>query len=115
MYGYPICTTCKKAEKFLKDNDVKYTYHHIVEHPPSRDLLKSMAESNGLELKRLFNSTGQKYRELGLKHRLPKMTDDEKLDLLVSDGMLIKRPFTTDGKKATIGFKEDEFKTIWAK
>ncbi|WP_392454235.1 arsenate reductase family protein [Chryseomicrobium aureum] len=115
MYGYPICTTCKKAEKFLKDHDVEFTYHHIVENPPSRELLKSMAEENGIELKRLFNATGQKYREMGLKNRLPRMTDDEKLDLLVSDGMLIKRPFTTDGTKATIGFREEEFKNVWTK
>lgn len=115
MYGYPNCTTCKKAEKWMKEQGIDYTYHHIVEQPPNRELLKNMAESNGLELKKLFNTSGQKYRELGLKDKLATMSDDEKLDVLTSDGMLIKRPFTTDGEKVTVGFKEPDFEATWTK
>lgn len=115
MYGYPICTTCKKAEKWMKEQGVAYTYHHIVETPPSRQQLKEMAEKHGLELKKLFNTSGQKYRELGLKDKLATLSDEEKLDLLTSDGMLIKRPFTTDGEKVTIGFKEADFEATWLK
>ena len=63
--------------------------------------------------KKFFNTSGQKYRELGLKDKLQSMSEDEQLELLASDGMLIKRPITTDGSKVTVGFKEDQFKTYW--
>ncbi|MFC4355111.1 arsenate reductase family protein [Chryseomicrobium palamuruense] len=115
MYGYPKCTTCKKAEKWMKDQGIDYTYHHIVEDPPNRELVKEMAEKHGLELKKLFNTSGQKYRELGLKDKLSNMSHEEKLDVLTSDGMLIKRPFTTDGEKVTVGFKEADFEAVWQK
>lgn len=113
FYWYPKCGTCRKAKKWLEDHDKSVNEIHIVEHPPSKEELKSFQEKSGLELKKFFNTSGLKYRELGLKDKLPKMHEDEMLEILASDGMLIKRPITTDGKNVTVGFKEEQFQEIW--
>ena len=110
---YPKCTTCKKAQKWLDDNSVAYDSIHIVEQTPSKEQLKAYYEESGLPLKKFFNTSGIKYRELGLKDKLPNMTEEEQLTLLASDGMLIKRPLVTDGKKLTLGFKESDFLETW--
>ncbi len=110
---YPKCTTCKKAQKWLDDNGVAYDSIHIVEQTPSKEQLKAYYEESGLPLKKFFNTSGIKYRELGLKDKLPNMTEEEQLTLLASDGMLIKRPLVTDGKKLTLGFKESDFLETW--
>lgn len=73
-YGYPKCTTCRKASKWLKDNDLEYIDNHIAENPPSKDLLRKMFDVSGLELKKFFNTSGMKYRELGLKDKLPTLS-----------------------------------------
>ena len=112
-YGYPKCTTCIKASKWLKDNNIDFDNHHIVENPPSKDLLEEIVDKSGLELKKFFNTSGMKYRELQLKDKLPNMSKDEQLTLLASDGMLIKRPLIYDGENVTLGFKEDEFEKTW--
>ncbi|MED3082825.1 arsenate reductase family protein, partial [Bacillus swezeyi] len=111
FYWYPKCGTCRKAKKWLEDHGVEVNGIHIAEEPPSKEKLKQLFENSGLELKKFFNTSGQKYRELGLKDKLQDMSEDEQLELLASDGMLIKRPITTDGRKVTVGFKEDQFKT----
>ena len=80
---------------------------------PDKETLKALYEKSGLELKKFFNTSGQKYRELQLKDKLPAMSEDEQLELLASNGMLIKRPITTDGKRVTVGFNEDTFKSVW--
>jgi arsenate reductase len=72
-------------------------------------------ENSGQELKKLFNTSGNKYKELGLKETLPSLSEEDQLDLLASDGMLLKRPLVTDGKVVTIGFKEDLFAETWGK
>lgn len=113
FYWYPKCSTCQKAKKWLAANEVDFKEVHIVESPPSKDELKKIVSGSGIELKKFFNTSGQKYRELGLKDRLAEMTDDEKLELLASDGMLIKRPLVWDGKQATVGFKEGDFENSW--
>lgn len=112
-YGYPKCTTCKKAEKWLRENNVPFEAFNIAEQPPSADELKRMLDASGLPLKKFFNTSGLKYRELGLKDKLPSMTEDEQLRLLATDGMLIKRPLVTDGKKTTAGFSEAVFEDTW--
>ena len=110
---YPKCTTCKKAQKWLDDNDVQYESIHIVEQIPSKEQLQAYYEASGVPLKKFFNTSGIKYRELGLKDKLADMSEDEQLTLLASDGMLIKRPILTDGKKLTLGFKESDFLETW--
>lgn len=110
---YPRCTTCKKAQKWLDENGINYNAIHIVEETPTKEQLQSIWETSGLPLKKFFNTSGQKYRELGLKDKLATMSEEEQLELLASDGMLIKRPIVTDGKKATVGFKELEFNEMW--
>ncbi|AVK95688.1 arsenate reductase family protein [Lysinibacillus sphaericus] len=110
---YPKCTTCKKAQKWLNDNGVSYEEVHIVEQAPTKEQLKQYWQESGLPLKKFFNTSGMKYRELGLKDKLAEMPEDEQLTLLASDGMLIKRPIVTDGKKVTLGFKETEFEQAW--
>ncbi|SDO00008.1 arsenate reductase [Psychrobacillus sp. OK028] len=113
FYGYPKCSTCRKASKWLKDNGINYIENHIVETPPTKEQLQEMHEVSGLELKKFFNTSGMKYRELGLKDKLSTMSEDEQLSILATDGMLIKRPIVFDGKKLTLGFKEERFEDVW--
>ena len=110
---YPKCTTCKKAQKWLNDNGIAYEEVHLVEQTPTKEQLESYWRVSGLPLKKFFNTSGIKYRELGLKDKLVEMTEDEQLELLASDGMLIKRPIVTNGEKVTLGFKESEFVETW--
>ncbi len=109
---YPRCGTCKKALKWLDDNGFEYEYRHIVEDNPSREELKDWYEKSGLPLKRFFNTSGLKYKELNLKDKIPQMTEEEIFDLLSTDGMLVKRPILIDGDRVLIGFKEAEWETL---
>lgn len=88
---------------------------HIVNDPPDMVTMRTIWEDSGQELKKFFNTSGQKYRELGLKEKLEEASVEEKLQLLASDGMLIKRPIVTDGKDVSIGFKEEMFAEVWGK
>lgn len=112
-YAYPKCTTCRNGKKWLDENDTEYREINIAETPPSKEELREIYSASGLELRKFFNTSGMKYRELGLKDKLPNMREDEQLELLASDGMLIKRPLAWDGKKATLGFKESEYENTW--
>ncbi|SFP50235.1 arsenate reductase family protein [Salibacterium halotolerans] len=112
-YGYPPCGTCRKARNWLDENNVPYEEHHIVNDPPSREELKKLYEKSGLPLKKFFNTSGKKYRELGIKDKMKTADEDELLDLLASDGMLLKRPILTDGSSVTVGFNEKEFEEVW--
>lgn len=109
---YPRCGTCKKALKWLDDNGFEYEYRHIVEDNPSREELKDWYEKSGLPLKRFFNTSGLKYKELNLKDKIPQMTEEEIFDLLSTDGMLVKRPILIEGDKVLVGFKEAEWETL---
>ncbi len=112
-YGYPKCGTCRKAKKWLENNGIEFEDVNLVENPPTKEQLQQMIGNSGLDIKKFFNVSGMKYRELNLKDKLPGMTDDEKIDLLATDGMLMKRPIVTDGSKVTVGFKEEEFQEVW--
>ena len=107
---YPPCSTCKKARKWLDDHGIAYTARHIKENNPSYEELKLWLERSGLPIKKFFNTSGQQYKALGLKDRLPGMGVDEQLQLLATDGMLVKRPMvvTEDGIILT-GFREAEW------
>ncbi|HEX5564144.1 MAG TPA: ArsC/Spx/MgsR family protein, partial [Sporosarcina sp.] len=78
-----------------------------------KEELQQMIENSGLEIKKFFNVSGMKYRELNLKDKLPGMTEAEKVELLATDGMLMKRPIVTNGSKVTVGFKEEQFEEVW--
>ena len=82
--------------------------------PPGREELKDLIQKSGLPVRKFFNTSGKKYRELNLKEKLKTMEEEEMLDLLASDGMLIKRPIVTDGKRVTVGFREEQFEETWA-
>ena len=106
---YPKCSTCQKAEKWLKENKIAYEKRNIVEENPNKEELKKWIEQSGKEIKKFFNTSGLKYKELNLKEKLPDMKDEDKIDLLSSDGMLVKRPLLITEKEILIGFKEQEW------
>nr|WP_075574350.1 Spx/MgsR family RNA polymerase-binding regulatory protein [Ezakiella massiliensis] len=99
LIAYKKCTTCKGVEKMLEEKGIKYDYRDIKEDNPSAKELKDWHKKSGLDIKRFFNTSGQIYRNEGLKNKLPDMTEEEKYKLLATDGMLVKRPIliTDDG------------------
>ena len=109
---YPKWSTCQKAKKWLDEHDLEYTERHIVENNPSYEELKEWYEKSGLALKRFFNTSGLLYREMELKNKLPKMSEEEQLKLLSTNGMLVKRPMLVDGDKILVGFKESEWERL---
>ncbi len=109
---YPKCTTCRKAKKWLEDHGVSFTDRDIREDNPSADELKQWHQRSGLPLKRFFNTSGMLYREMGLKDKLGSMSEEEQLELLASDGMLVKRPLLITGEKVLAGFREKEWEEI---
>ncbi len=106
---YPKCSTCKKAKKHLEELGVSFEDRHIVEENPTKEELTEWIAASGYPVKKFFNTSGMKYRELGLKDRLPQMTDEEKIELLATDGMLVKRPLLIDRERILVGFKEAEW------
>lgn len=106
---YPPCSTCQKAKKWLDERNITYTDRHIKVQNPTYEELKAWYEKSGLPLKRFFNTSGLKYKELNLKDRLPEMSEEEQLRLLASDGMLVKRPLIVAEKFVLTGFKEAEW------
>ena len=109
---YPKCTTCQKAKKWLLEQGVEFADRHIVQDPPTKEELRGWIGRSGLPLKRFFNTSGQKYRALGLKEALPSMDEEEQLSLLSSDGMLIKRPLLITEKGVRAGFRPDEWEPL---
>lgn len=109
---YPPCSTCKKAKAWLDDHALSYTERHIKEDNPSYDELKAWYEMSGLPLKRFFNTSGLLYKSMGLKDKLPSMSEDEQLRLLATDGMLVKRPIIVSGDIVLTGFKEAEWQCL---
>ncbi len=106
---YPKCTTCKKAKKWLDDNGFSYTDRHIVENNPTADEIKEWHQKSRLELKKFFNTSGLLYKSMNLKEKLPTMSDEEKYELLASNGMLVKRPVLVDGDRVLLGFKAEKW------
>lgn len=112
-YGYPKCSTCRKAKKWLTDEGIDFEEVNLVEAPPTVDVLREMIQTSNLELKKFFNTSGKVYREENLKEKLPEMTAEEQVALLASNGMLIKRPIVFGEGKITVGFKEETFEKVW--
>lgn len=106
---YPKCTTCKKAENWLDDRDINYTYRNIKEQNPTEEELRNWYNLSGLPLKRFFNTSGLLYKSLGLAKKIPVMSEDEQLKLLASDGMLVKRPIVVKDDAVLAGFKIEEW------
>lgn len=106
---YPKCTTCKKAKKWLDDHNITYEDRNIKEMNPSAEELKEWYSKSGLDIKKFFNTSGNLYKDMHLKDKLPDMQLEEKLTLLATDGMLVKRPIIVDGDLVLTGFKESEW------
>lgn len=106
---YPKCGTCKKAEKYLTDKNISFDKRDIKEDKPTLAELTAWHKASGLPLKRFFNTSGNLYKELKLKDKLPAMSEAEQLQLLATDGMLVKRPILIDGDTVLVGFKEVEW------
>ena len=109
---YPRCTTCKKAQKWLDEKGIGYTFRDIKEENPSYDELKTWYEKSGLDIKRFFNTSGQLYKSMSLKDKLPAMSEEEKLRLLSTDGMLVKRPLLICGERVLVGFRLAEWEAL---
>ena len=103
---YPKCSTCKKAKKYLEEHGIEFEDRHIVEENPTKEELAEWIRISGKPVKKFFNTSGMKYRELGLKDKLPQMSEEKQIELLASDGMLVKRPLLIDGEMVLTGFKE---------
>ncbi len=110
---YPSCSTCKKALRFLDEHGISYQWRHIADARPSADELRAWWKSSGLPLKRFFNTSGQKYRALFLREKLPLMDEDEQIELLATDGMLVKRPLVVDGARVLVGFRPAEWELFF--
>ena len=108
---YPKCTTCQKAQKWLDENGISYTFRDIKMENPTYGELTVWHERSGLPLKRFFNTSGLLYKSMGLKDRLPQMSEDEMLKRLATDGMLVKRPLLVGDGFVLVGFKEAEWES----
>lgn len=106
---YPKCSTCKKAKKWLDDHGVEYADRHIVDENPSYEELKNWYQKSGLTLKKFFNTSGLLYKEMNLKDKLPSMSEEEMLQLLSTNGMLVKRPLVVAEDVILTGFKEADW------
>ena len=109
---YPPCSTCQKAKKWLDEKGMAYTDRHIKDQNPTYEELKLWHARSGLPLKRFFNTSGLLYKSMALKDKLPAMTEEEQLQLLASDGMLVKRPVLVTEKGVTTGFREAEWEKL---
>lgn len=109
---YPKCTTCKRAKQFLDNHKLIYEERNIKENNPTYKELKEWIEKSSLPITKWFNTSGILYREMNLKERLQNMSDEDKIHLLASNGMLVKRPIIVNEKQILLGFKEKEWKSI---
>ncbi len=106
---YPKCTTCKRAKKWLTENGIDFEDRDIKENNPSKEELKGWLNKSGLEIKKFFNTSGVLYREQGMKDKVKTLSEDELLDILASDGMMVKRPIVVTESSVLVGFKETEW------
>lgn len=106
---YPKCTTCRRAKKFLQENNVEFIDRHIVEENPSKEELKTWLDKSGLKINKFFNTSGVLYREMQLKDKVKTLSEDELLDILATNGMLVKRPILVKEDTVLVGFKEEEW------
>ena len=112
LLWYPKCSTCIKARKYLEDNNITFNTRDIVLDTPNVKELKEIIKKSDKDIRKFFNTSGMKYRELGLKDKLDSMNEDEMINLLASDGMLIKRPLLVCCDRVLIGFREKEWSEI---
>ena len=112
---YPKCGTCQKAEKWLKTNGVEYTYRPIKEENPSKAELVEWLSKSGLPVNKFFNTSGLLYKEYNMKEKLKSLSEDELLDILASNGLIVKRPVLIAGDKVLVGFKEEAWKSLFGK
>jgi arsenate reductase len=112
FYGYNKCGTCRKAKKFLEEQNITFTEFDITLNPPPKSILKSAMKAKGM--KKLFNTSGVQYKELNIKDKIKTMKESEAIDLLAGNGRLIKRPIAIDGDRITVGFNEEEYREVWA-
>lgn len=108
---YPKCTTCQKAKKWLDEKKIEYELRDIKEDNPTFEELSKWYRMSGLPLKKFFNTSGLLYKSMGLKYKLPNMSEEEQLKLLATDGMLVKRPLLIGEDFVLVGFKESEWGT----
>ncbi len=113
FYGYKRCGTCRKGEKYLESISKEYSFIDITLNPPTKEELEKIIKLSGEPIKKFFNTSGVVYKEEKMKDKVKDMTDDEKLEALAANGKLIKRPIVFDGEKASVGFKEEIFGSIW--
>ena len=106
---YPKCTTCKKAKNWLTESGVEFTPRDIVKENPSKEEIKAWYEKSGLPLKRFFNTSGLVYKDLGLKDKLADMSEEEQIEILASNGMVVKRPLIVADDFVLIGFKQPQW------
>lgn len=111
LIEYPKCSTCKNAKKWLEENNISFEDRHMVEETPSKEELAKWIKQSGIEIKKFFNTSGMLYKELNLKEKIPSMSEEEKIELLASNGMLIKRPLLIGKDKILIGFKKEEWES----
>ncbi|MFZ4456996.1 MAG: arsenate reductase family protein [Bacteroidales bacterium] len=112
---YPKCGTCQKAAKWLKSNSIESEIRDITIENPSREELKLWIAQSGLPIQKFFNTSGLVYKELNLKDKVKTASTDELLDLLASNGKLVKRPVFVKGDQVLVGFKEEEWNTLYGK
>lgn len=112
FYCYPKCSTCAKARKKLDELGISYEEFDITTETPTAEDLKGYFQQAGLGLRRFFNTSGIKYRELGLSKKLDDMTEDQSFDILASDGMLIKRPLLVGDERVLVGYKEEDYESL---
>lgn len=110
---YPKCSTCQKAKKWLDSNGIKYDSRHIKDDNPTFEELKAWYEKSELQLKRFFNTSGMLYKSMNLKDKLPNMSEEEQLQLLATDGMLVKRPLLVGDNFVLCGFREKEWQRFY--
>lgn len=106
---YPKCTTCRRAKKFLGENNLDFIDRNIAEDKPSKDELREWLAKSGLTINKFFNTSGKLYREMGLKDKVKTLKEEELLEILASDGMLVKRPIIVTDEVVMVGFKEEEW------
>ena len=109
---YPGCSTCQKAQKWLEDKGIAYESRNIKTENPTAEELSAWHKKSGLPLKKFFNTSGLVYKELGLKNKLDDMSDAEKIQLLASNGMLVKRPILVGSGQILVGFHQSEWETV---
>ena len=112
---YPKCSTCQKAKRYLEARGAVFEDRPIHTQPPTVEELRAWQAKSGLPLKRFFNTSGRSYQALGLKERLPDLTEEEQLKLLAGDGMLVKRPILVTEDTVLVGFRQAEWDALFAK